>query len=584
MAVNAAGDAEHAAQSDALDILVVDDDRSERLLLSRVLESEGHRVVEASSGERGVEAFEQGRFDIILMDMRLPGIDGIEATRRIKARSGVDSVPLMFLTGSDDERELAACLEAGGDDFMVKPWRPVVLWAKIQALLRSRDLHREVTAQRDLLEQHQARLIREQELAERLYSSMLGSADSEPREIQCLMSPASIFSGDVVFHAQTPAGAIRVLVGDFTGHGLEAAIGALPVNEIFRSMTEKGFAVSDLILELNHRLERILPTRMFFACAVVELVPGYDRLLVWNGGLPDVLITDANGSVQHRLVSSHLALGIQSNDRIDPHPQNVPIEIGERVYLFSDGIIEANDSNEGMFGQERLEAFLQEHASSQDLFADLSAALRRFSGDSEQLDDFTLVELRHDGVRRASTPEPVALRRATEPRHWGISVEFDPDILREVDPLPLLMQWVIDLQGLRAHREKIYMVLAELYFNALDHGLLGLDSSLKESPDGLSAYYGERAKRLAVLEEGRITISFRHEREGDGGCLRIIVEDSGPGFDIEAETRGLGGNVTKSGRGLALVRELTRDLHYERGGARAEARYVWSQADPLPSA
>lgn len=569
------GEAAIPLREGAAVVLVVEDDRVARLLLKKALEAQGHRVLEADRGEQGLELFAAEDIDIVLMDLLLPGMSGLDATREIKRSSGETLVPVMFLTGTHDETDLAACLDAGGDDFLVKPWHPVVLEAKIHALLRMRDLHREATAQRDLLEQHQARLIREQEVAERLYSSMLRGAGKLPDVMKCMMSPASIFSGDVVFHAVTPSGAVRALVGDFTGHGLQSAIGAMPVNDIFCSMTDKGFSVVEVVKELNRKLEAVLPTRMFFACILLELVPEYDRLLVWNGGMPDVLLTDSDGNVTRRIRSRHLALGIQHTERIDPKPENVPIEIGQRVYLYSDGIIEASNPSDQMFGQKRLEAFLSEHARSEDLFGELGRRLLSFTGRSDQDDDFALVEIRHLGSRERESGES-APRRSREPMHWRASLEFDADMLRSVDPLPLLMQLTVDLQGLHSHREKIYLVLAELYYNALDHGLLHLDSSLKESPEGFSEYYRNRAKRIEELESGTIRVFLGHERDGGGGRLRIAVEDSGQGFDVEAKTRSLAGNLSKSGRGLALVRSLTRELRYSKGGTRVDASYVWT--------
>ena len=77
-----------------------------------------------------------------------------------------------------------------------------------------------------------------------------------------------------------------------------------------------------------------------------------------------------------------------------------------------------------------------------------------------------------------------------------------------------------------------------------------------------------------------VRVSLAHERDGDGGCLRIAVEDSGEGFDVEAKTRSLEANVSKSGRGLALVRSLTRELSYSRGGTRVDASYVWTDDFP----
>ncbi len=122
------------------------------------------------------------------------------------------------------------------------------------------------------------------------------------------------------------------------------------------------------------------------------------------------------------------------------------------------------------------------------------------------------------------------------------------------------------------------MLLAELFFNALDHGILGLDSALKEAPQGFSEYYSQRAKRLSNLREGRIVIALRHEARSEGGCLRISVEDTGRGFDFEQQTRPMANNRAKSGRGLALIHSIAQQVAYSKGGSRVDAAYVWQHS------
>ncbi len=554
--------------------LVVEDDATSRMILRRALLKMNSEVLLATNGEEGVRVFEENDVDVVLMDVQMPVMDGYEAAARIKACSGDEFVPVIFLTGTTDEDLLARCVAVGGDDFLTKPYSPVVLEAKIDALCRIRSLHSEATRQRDVVAEHQLRLLHEQEVAEKLFSSMLDRTGDGPPNVRCMVSPASVFNGDVVLNAETPSGAVRVLVGDFTGHGMQAAIGALPVADIFHSMTAKGFSVADTIRELNRKLLNILPTRMFFACALTELDTVQDRLLLWSGGIPDVLIRGSGGEIRCRLRAQNLALGILSSEKLRATPESIPFAEGERAYMYSDGIIEASGENAEMYGQERLEEFIAGHSRPGELFEDLTQHLLEFTGDGEQDDDFTLVELSHDGHRDRDKPSSAA-RVLRDPMHWSVELVLDADTLREVDPLPLLMQATIDVQGLQEHRERIYMVLAEFFFNALDHGLLNLDSTLKETPQGFGEYYTQRAKRLADLEEGSIEIRLDHTRHDDGGRLVIRVKDSGLGFDFEAKTRDLESNAGNSGRGMALVRTLCEQIVYSEGGTLAEASYVW---------
>ena len=145
--------------------------------------------------------------------------------------------------------------------------------------------------------------------------------------------------------------------------------------------------------------------------------------------------------------------------------------------------------------------------------------------------------------------------------------------------MPVLVQMVLDLQGLTRHREQIHLVLRELFSNALEHGLLHLESGWKATPEGFARYYMERAARLAQLSDGELRIRLRHTATPEGGCLTMRIEDSGPGFD-----RASVGDMTEisgghAGRGIKLVEELCGAVRYEGRGNEVEADYRWTRED-----
>ncbi|MFV0435569.1 MAG: MtrAB system response regulator MtrA [Leucobacter sp.] len=114
-------------------ILVVDDDRALAEMLSMVLEGEGFITEHSADGAEAVEHFRVMRPDLVLLDVMLPGLDGIEVCERIRAESGV---PIIMLTARTDTRDVVRGLEAGADDYVVKPFTPAELTARIRARLR----------------------------------------------------------------------------------------------------------------------------------------------------------------------------------------------------------------------------------------------------------------------------------------------------------------------------------------------------------------------------------------------------------------------------------------------------------------
>jgi CheY-like chemotaxis protein/anti-sigma regulatory factor (Ser/Thr protein kinase) len=162
---------------------------------------------------------------------------------------------------------------------------------------------------------------------------------------------------------------------------------------------------------------------------------------------------------------------------------------------------------------------------------------------------------------------------------WRWRLELCGATLRALDPIAAALA-LIERCGFPAgHRENLYTVLAELCNNAIDHGVLRLDSALKAGPEGFAAFCEERQRRLEALTEGAVTIEMCHRPRADGGDLAIRVTDSGSGFDHErvlACTRAsLATNSACCGRGVALVLSLCESLRYDCAGTSAEAVYRW---------
>lgn len=121
-------------------ILVVDDQSANRAILQFLLEDEGHEVIEAKDGQEALDLYQEYDIDLVLMDVMMPVMDGLEATQKIKAiQTDGNHVPVIFLTAQDDDKVLTKCLQSGGDDFLAKPYNEVVLKAKITVHGRIRE-------------------------------------------------------------------------------------------------------------------------------------------------------------------------------------------------------------------------------------------------------------------------------------------------------------------------------------------------------------------------------------------------------------------------------------------------------------
>jgi DNA-binding response OmpR family regulator len=134
-------------------IMVVDDTPANIDVLTSMLEDEGFNVRVATDGDSGLRVAEQARPDLVLMDVMMPGIDGYEACRRLKATAGLEEVPVIFLTARGDQEGIVEGFEAGGVDYVVKPFKKTELLARIRTNLERALLARELVRTNEALEE-----------------------------------------------------------------------------------------------------------------------------------------------------------------------------------------------------------------------------------------------------------------------------------------------------------------------------------------------------------------------------------------------------------------------------------------------
>ncbi|MDI3273033.1 fused response regulator/phosphatase [Pseudomonas sp. AL03] len=557
-----------------LTILIAEDSAADRMLLSTIVRRQGHEVLTAANGAEAVDAFRQQRPQLVLMDAMMPVMDGFEAARQIKVLAGETLVPIIFLTSLTESEALARCLEAGGDDFLAKPYNQVILAAKIKAMDRLRRLQATVLQQRDQIVRHHHYLLNEQRVAKAVFDKVAHSGCLNAPNIRYLQSPYALFNGDLLLAAFTPAGDMHVLLGDFTGHGLPAAVGAMPLAEVFYGMTAKGYGLSETLREMNAKLKRILPVDMF--CCATLLCLSFQRrsVEVWNGGMPDGYLHSIASGERTALKARHLPLGVLNPQSFDDRTEVFPMAVGDRVFLLSDGVIDTCDANEQLFGVERLQQVFAANHQPDELFEKIEQALRDFRGEAR--DDVSMVEVSLLDAAQLSPPALVYSDSGQScPLDWSVSFEFRAATLRRFNPLPYLLQLLLEVHGLRAQSGALYSVLAELYSNALEHGVLGLDSALKRDAAGFTRYYQQRKTRLDDLQDGFVRVHLQVVPRGEGGCLTVRVEDSGKGFDVARVMEQPVDGVRLSGRGVSLIRQLGHNASWSDEGRSARVEFFW---------
>lgn len=230
----------------------------------------------------------------------------------------------------------------------------------------------------------------EQQLALRLMEKQLHRAGLRDQRLKYTVIPAENFSGDIVAAARSPDNRFYALLADATGHGLAAAISALPVLALFYRMTKLNRTVQEIILELNQQLKESMPVGRFVAITLVCLDEQSRQGEIWVGGTPEAFLFDRWGRTTKTFPSSNLPLGIVASSELGGEPLAFSWEAENQLVLCSDGLLEATNPDNEQFGTAGLIQAIA-NTSPSDRFAKIESALQAHQAGTPASDDVSLM-------------------------------------------------------------------------------------------------------------------------------------------------------------------------------------------------
>ena len=341
---------------------------------------QGFDTLVASEGKSALNLYTSKHIDFVLIEADHIGVPIGEFVNTLRIRAGNVYVPIIILVSAEDEKLLSECLSAGCDDFLFKPFTATAIKARLSSLQQVCELKKSYKSS-----------ITEQLVAKQILAYALSERNIQFEEIQLLSKSKAIFSGDLFLTAKRPDGGLHVLLADFTGHGLSAAIGALPVADIFSVMTNKGFELEDIIEHINNKLHTLLPVSMFMACSMLKIHNDFKHASVWNGGMPDIYLRDSqSGDIKNKIKASHIPLGIDEVTGNNFKLETIDISLEDQFIIYTDGLIEAENANGKMFGSQHLDKCLVNTRKKEFVFANIVAAFNKFCGEIDPDDDVTL--------------------------------------------------------------------------------------------------------------------------------------------------------------------------------------------------
>ncbi|EED28453.1 response regulator [Vibrio sp. 16] len=560
--------------------MIVDDHATNRELCRFMLGHIAEKTTLFENGQGVVSAMEQMDTlpDVILLDVMMPIKDGFTTAKEIRKAFPNIHIPIIFLTVLDDHASFENCLHYG-DDFILKPVERSVLLAKVQAHYRIVRMHNEVTEQRDELRHFHEQVRYDYAIAESIFSNLMEEMSSQVNNIygiNYISTPSTVFNGDLIVVAHRPHGGVYVMIADATGHGLPAAISAIPATRAFFSMAAKGLSLGEIVSEINDALVRFLPMGMMLAASVFEIRANGFEVSWWGGGLPDGYVINSDGSIDRRLVSRHMPLGVLKPREFETDLVHMKLEPDQQIICYTDGVIEACNREGEQFGLERLEKAL---ASPRPVIPVLYDSVRQFAHKKVD-DDLSILAMKFP---ISSTQEPdlksVKLNINKVPIHS--TLDFPAPVLRSVNVMTEVRQYLSGILYMGAHLDLVCSVLSELFANAIEHGLLKLDSSIKEQPDGFFLFYQMREERLKTLDDDA-WLKLRLTYEPNEAQLMMVLEHNGEGFEYKLPQQG-DGPPRSYGRGIMLAKALCSSLDYSSNGRCVTAVYSLKEEHHFPT-
>lgn len=553
-------------------ILVVDDDLFLNELFCHFLQSKGFVTRGETSLAGAIVTIGQGELtDLILLDYHLGDGTGLDFLAQLQRISAGNIPPVIMVSTNEDPVFLETCFAAGVADYVIKPVNLSLLALKVSSLIRSLTLQRLISLQNIELARFKQEAEREEAVAKFTYEYLLRQNNQAIDGVNLWLKPSSSFSGDIAIAKISPGGDLYFLLADATGHGLSAAITVMPVVSIFNTMVAKGFDIQPIVIEMNRKLERDTPHDRFVAAIVVHIQQAQNEIHVWNGGMPAAYWI-VQGEIIQQFKSRHMALGILDDDRFDANVDTWRISNGGYFLACSDGLLEQMNPQGECFSRNRLVDII--HSAPENIPATLINALAEHAQSETYSDDVSVCMITPGKIPMGGY---CLLEEKTTHGHveeecsdfyWQVRISGKKLANCELSPLCNKFLQYIGVE--QNFCQIVFLIVSEMVSNALDHGILQLQSSLKEEPEGFTQYFQERERRLAQLTNAdAIELSLRWETAKSGTQLIVCVADTGAGYDFSSSL--LQRDDLLSGRGLQLIRNLAQRVEIFPPGNRIEA-------------
>ncbi len=378
-------------------ILVVDDNDSNRALLERQLGRQGHTVTGAAHGREALDLLAGQSFDLVLLDVMMPVMDGFAALCEMKRSPEIRHIPVIMISALDELESVVRCIEAGAEDYLPKPFNPTLLRARIGACLEKKALRDSEQEHLRTIEETQRRLGAELAEAANYVRSILPAPVTKPFVIDWSYVPSTELGGDSFGYHWIDEDHFALYLLDVCGHGVGASLLSVSAINVIRSGAMLDTDVRDpgaVLSALNAAFPMEEQNNMYFTLWYGVYQKSTRTLRHCSGGHPPALLiipqADGKNSVEE-IREPGMILGIMPNAQYQAGILTIPA--GASLFMLCDGTYEIRTSEGEMLDFEKFVAFMGENGTKPDVFERVLGWIRSLRGEGPLDDDFSLVRI-----------------------------------------------------------------------------------------------------------------------------------------------------------------------------------------------
>lgn len=375
------------------DILIVDDTPVNLRLLSQILDEQGYQTRPVPDGRLALAAAQAKPPDLVLLDIRMPDMDGYQVCAQLKDDARTKDIPIIFISALDAVEDKVKAFTVGGVDYITKPFHVEEVLARVKTHLALRSLQ-------EKLENANRKMAQELDLAGQVQDSFFPQElpDIPGWQLSIRLQPARETSGDFFDVIPLPGGCYGILVADVVDKGVAAALYmALSWSLIRTYASDFPLQPEKVLTSVNQRILKDTSANQFVTVFYGVLDPGTGRLLFANAGhSPPLVIESKTGEVVRKLEFTGKPLGLFADECCEQGA--IELVRDELLVIYTDGVTEAQNMQGSFFDEEGLIKSVKKHlgVSARELVVSVLTDVESFREEAPLADDIALGALIRD--------------------------------------------------------------------------------------------------------------------------------------------------------------------------------------------